>query len=271
MYRQYVDGIRISKFNLRFFRWFRIREKVTMEDATPPQDQRKTLASIRDELDLRTASTSALIYQVLWNDIVSLRRYPGDPIMEKEIASQFGVSRTPVREAILRLANEKLVEILPQSGTFVARIALDTLPEAIIIRKALEEVTVRAACEKATRAQIATLRANLELQKVEAAEANYEGFRKTDDTFHTLIAEAAGYPGIWEIIKSVKIKVDRYCHLSLPKPGRISRLIKEHTAIYNAIRDHEPDRATEAMHVHLDAIMSGVEMPENLAVLTVSR
>lgn len=242
-----------------------------MEDTTPPQEQRKNLASIRDELDLRTASTSALIYQVLWNEIVSLRRYPGDPILEKEIASQFGVSRTPVREAILRLSNEKLIEILPQSGTFVARIALDTLPEAIVIRKALEEVTVRTAASKAGRAQIAILRANLELQKVEAAEANYEGFRKADDTFHTLIAEAAGYPGIWDIIKSVKIKVDRYCHLSLPKPGRISRLIKEHTAIYNAIRDHDGDRAAAAMHVHLDAIMTGVEMPENLAVLSVTR
>jgi DNA-binding GntR family transcriptional regulator len=176
-----------------------------------------------------------------------------------------------VREAILRLSNEKLIEILPQSGTFVARIALDTLPEAIVVRKALEDVTVRAAAVKASRTQIATLRANLELQKVQAAEADYEGFRRTDDTFHTLIAEAAGYPGIWEIIKSVKIKVDRYCHLSLPKPGRIARLIKEHTAIFNAIRDHEPDRAAEAIHAHLDAIMTGVEMPENLAVFTVTR
>jgi GntR family transcriptional regulator, rspAB operon transcriptional repressor len=242
-----------------------------MEDNNPPQEQRKNLASIRDELDLRSASTSALIYQVLWNDIVSLRRYPGEPILEKEIAAQFGVSRTPVREAILRLSNEKLIEILPQSGTFVARIALDTLPEAIIVRKALEDVTVRAAAVKASRTQIATLRANLELQKVQAAEADYEGFRRTDDTFHTLIAEAAGYPGIWDIIKSVKIKVDRYCHLSLPKPGRISRLIKEHTAIFNAIRDHDPDRAAEAIHAHLDAIMTGVEMPENLAVFTVTR
>ncbi len=247
------------------------REKVDMEDNNPPQEQRKNLASIRDELDLRSASTSALIYQVLWNDIVSLRRYPGDPILEKEIAAQFGVSRTPVREAILRLSNEKLIEILPQSGTFVARIALDTLPEAIVVRKALEDVTVRAAAVKASRTQIATLRANLELQKVQAAEADYEGFRRTDDTFHTLIAEAAGYPGIWEIIKSVKIKVDRYCHLSLPKPGRIARLIKEHTAIFNAIRDHDPDRAAEAIHIHLDAIMTGVEMPENLSVFTVTR
>jgi DNA-binding GntR family transcriptional regulator len=242
-----------------------------MEDNSPPQEQRKNLASIRDELDLRSASTSALIYQVLWNDIVSLRRYPGDPILEKEIAAQFGVSRTPVREAILRLSNEKLIEILPQSGTFVARIALDTLPEAIVVRKALEDVTVRAAAVKASRTQIANLRANLELQKVQAVEADYEGFRRTDDTFHTLIAEAAGYPGIWDIIKSVKIKVDRYCHLSLPKPGRIARLIKEHTAIFNAIRDHEPDRAAEAIHAHLDAIMTGVEMPENLAVFTVTR
>jgi DNA-binding GntR family transcriptional regulator len=87
-------------------------------------------------------STSSLIYQTLRREIVSMHRKPGDPIIEKELASTFGVSRTPIREALLRLSAEHLVEIAPQSGTFVARIPLADLPEAIVIRRALEELAV---------------------------------------------------------------------------------------------------------------------------------
>src|SRR6478609_451011 len=96
-----------------------------------------------------SASAWRLVYQNLREDIVSLRLKPGDPISEKEVAGRYGVSRTPVREAIQRLADERLVEIFPQSGTFVARIPYDDLPEAMIIRKALETASVRLATEKA--------------------------------------------------------------------------------------------------------------------------
>jgi DNA-binding GntR family transcriptional regulator len=227
--------------------------------------------SVRDGAELRGASTSALIYQALRTDIVSLRRMPGDPIVEKDIGSQFGVSRTPVREAILRLAAEKLIEIVPQFGTFVARIPLDLLPEALVIRKALENVTVRAAAERATRAQITALRANLHLQRDAVAEGDLDGFRQIDDAFHGAIAEAAGYPGIWSVVQGVKIQVDRYCHLTLPKPGRMTRLVREHAAICKAIADHDPDRAAEKLFEHVDGIMTGIDVPENIGELVLPR
>ena len=81
--------------------------------------------------------------RIFATELVSLQRRPGEAISEAEIALSYGVSRTPVREAILKLSDEGLLEIYPQSGIFVSRIPVAALPEAIIIRKALEETTAR--------------------------------------------------------------------------------------------------------------------------------
>ena len=92
-------------------------------------------------------TAAQLVHRRLRDDIVSMRRRPGDVIFEKEIALEAHVSRTPVREALLRLADEKLIEIVPKSGTMVSRIPAEILPEIIVARAALEAVTVRAAAK----------------------------------------------------------------------------------------------------------------------------
>ncbi|MTJ80786.1 MAG: GntR family transcriptional regulator [Telmatospirillum sp.] len=207
-------------------------------------------------------SAAALIYQTLRREIVSLQRHPGDPIVEKDLGVAFGVSRTPIREAVLRLAAEGLVEIVPQSGTFVARIPLDALPEAMVIRRALEEVAVRTAVTTASRSQIALLDANLERQREAVGRDDRDAFHDADEDFHSGLAEAAGYPGIWTVVQQVKLQVDRYRHLTLPEPGRMARLVDEHAAIVRAIRDHDGDRALAALKIHLDGLESGLlEIP----------
>src|SRR6185312_5452940 len=113
----------------------------------------------------RAATTSARIYSDLRAELVSLRRRPGEIISEAEIANSYGVSRTPVREAILKLSDEGLLEIFPQSGIIVSRIPIAALPESIIIRKALEETTARFAAERATSSQILTLHAIVQRQR----------------------------------------------------------------------------------------------------------
>ena len=128
-------------------------------------------ASARRSGRPRAATASARIYSDLRAELVSLERRPGEAISEAEIALSYGVSRTPVREAILKLSDEGLLEIFPQSGIFVSRIPLAALPEAIIIRKALEETTARLAAERATSSQILALHSILERQR----EANAAG------------------------------------------------------------------------------------------------
>ncbi len=204
-------------------------------------------------------SAAALIYQTLRRDIVSLHRKPGDPIVEKDLAATFGVSRTPIREALLRLAAEHLVEIAPQSGTFVARIPLDALPEAIVIRRALEELAVKAAAGNASRSQIALLEANLERQREAVAGDDRDAFHDADEDFHATIAGTAGYPGIWPLVQQVKLQVDRYRHLTLPQPGRMARLVDEHAAIVHAIRDHDAGLAVAKLGRHLDGLADGLD------------
>jgi DNA-binding GntR family transcriptional regulator len=217
--------------------------------------------TLRIGREFRGASASAQIYQILRGEIISLNRKPGDPIFEKEIGSTLGVSRTPIREAILRLAAENLIEIVPQSGTFVAQIPLDKLPEAIVVRRTLEELTVRTAARRASNSQIVGLRAILELQQECAAANNPDGFHQADDDFHAAVAEAAGYPGVWPLIQQVKIQVDRFCHLSLPEPGRMDRLIREHTAIVDGIAGRDGDQAIAALERHIGGLAAdlGVE------------
>lgn len=207
----------------------------------------------------RATSVAAGIYRDLRTDIVTLRRRPGDPLSEKQISEAYGVSRTPVREAVLKLADEGLVEIFPQSGTFVSRIPFETLPEATVIRKALEGATVRLAAERATRSQIAQLRANLERQREHDAADDADGFHEADEAFHALIAETAGYPGFWTLTQQVKVQVDRCRRLTLPAPGRIAFVISEHAAIAEAIADHDPERAAQYLFSHLDGLSVTIE------------
>jgi DNA-binding GntR family transcriptional regulator len=96
---------------------------------------------------VRRVTTASAIHEHLLGEILSLQLPPGTALQEKLIAEEFGVSRTPVREAIIRLAEAGLVDIFPQSGTFVSRVPVNAIPEAVMIRKALEGATVEAAAE----------------------------------------------------------------------------------------------------------------------------
>lgn len=178
----------------------------------------------------------------------------GSMIPEETLAQSFGVSRTPVREAVLKLADEGLIEVFPQSGTFVARIPLDALPEATEIRKALERTTVRLAAVNASRSQVARLRACVERQRELCAARDEEGFHRADEEFHALIAEAAGYPGFWTITQQVKVQVDRCCRLTLPVPGHIGKVIGEHEAILESIAVHDEAGAVAALEAHLEGL-----------------
>ena len=202
----------------------------------------------------RSETASAAVYRVLRQEIMSLARPPGAPIVEKDIAVAQGVSRTPVREALLRLTSEGLVDTIAKSGTFVARIPISALPEAIVVRKALEQVTVRAAATRARRSDAASLRAILERQREAEAAGNRPAFHQADESFHAAIATIAGYPGIWTLIQGVKTQIDRYRLLTLPQPGRMARVIREHAAVATAIERHDPDRAAAAIEAHLDAL-----------------
>ena len=207
---------------------------------------------------VRARGIGARIYADLRADLVSLERLPGEPISEAELARSYGFSRTPAREAVRKLADEGLIEIFPQSGTFAARIPLAALPETIVIRKALEETSARLAAERGPRSHIIALLAQLERQREASRAGDRNAFHEADEAFHGAIAEAAGYRGIWTLVEQVKVHVDRYRRLTLPQEGRMARAIREHAAIAAAIESGDGARAAQAMGAHLDGLLADI-------------
>jgi len=212
----------------------------------------------------RAATAASKIYNDLRVELVSLQRHPGEVISEAQIALSYGVSRTPVREAILKLSDEGLLEIYPQSGIFVSRIPLAALPEAIIIRKALEETTARMAAERATPSQILALQSILERQREASAAGDSGAFHQADEAFHATVADVAGYPGIWKYIQQVKVHVDRYRRLTLPQRGRMPKVIVEHETVLKAIEAHDAEGARRAMETHLENLLENISTTRHI-------
>ena len=107
---------------------------------------------------------------------------------------------------------------------------------------------------RASRSQLDGLHAILERQRIADAAGDYAAFHQADETFHAAIAEAAGYPGLWTLVRQVKYQVDRLRRLTLPYPGRISRAIAEHAAVADAIERRDADAALAAMNFHLGGL-----------------
>lgn len=203
-----------------------------------------------DQADSGTIADT--IYQRLFDEIVSVKLKPGTPISEQEIALSEGVSRTPVREAVLRLSKNQLVEVVSKSGTYVGRIPLASLPESRVARQALEVLNVKSATERATPEDVEMLRESLLVQSKAIMDSDHSMFYKEDDNFHALIAEIAGYPGIWTLIQQVKLQVDRYRHLTMQESTSLLSTYNEHTRIVDAIELKDPAIAVTAMNIHMD-------------------
>ena len=202
----------------------------------------------------RGRTAAAAIHALMRDDILSLRRAPGSQISEKDIAAAHGVSRTPVREALLRLADEGLVDIVSKSGTYVSRIPIGALGEAIAIRKVLEQFAVRAAVTHASRSQLMELRA-IVARTQEAAEAGDQDlFHRADESFHETIAVAGRHPGVWALVRQVKLQVDRFRRLTLPLQGRMLLAVTEQSAIIDAIEARDGEAAAERLGGHIDRL-----------------
>ncbi|MBO9458335.1 GntR family transcriptional regulator [Labrenzia sp. R5_0] len=202
----------------------------------------------------RAARNSEIVYQDLRNAIINVTLPPGSPLAEKDLTEKYGISRTPVREAILRLAEENLVDVFPKSGTFVARIPVSELREAIVARKALEEVCVREATMKASKSQLMGLRAIVQREQELADKGDEQAFHEADNAFHSGIAAASGYPGIWNMIEKIRLQVERYRRLTLPQEGRMQLIVGEHAAVLKAIEKGDADAAVANMNNHLNKL-----------------
>lgn len=201
------------------------------------------------------STAASLVQDDLRRAILAMEIRPGAPLAEKELTARYGVSRTPVREALIRLKEEGLVEIFPQAGTFVARIPTGAIPEAVFIRQALECATVELLAKIATPETIARFEAIIARQQEAFDGGEQETFHLADEAFHEALADAAGYPGIWKIAQAAKSQIDRCRRMTLPVPGRMAMVIREHRSILDAVREGRSSEAAAAMRTHLGTLL----------------
>ena len=195
------------------------------------------------------------IYRYLRKDIVECTIPPGTLLSEKEISTRFNVSRQPVREAFIKLAENGLVQFLPQRGTFVQKISVKRVADGRFIRSAIECSIARRAAELATAEQLLMLEHNISRQKLAAQHNQTSEFLALDDQFHQLLTEIADCPLAWETIENIKATMDRVRFLTLSKVSPPESLITQHEKIYQAIADHNPESAEKAVLVHLQEMI----------------
>jgi len=215
------------------------------------------VSSLRIARAERTTN-SGVIYRELHRQIVTGALAPGTALSEKTLGESYGVSRTPVREALIRLSEERLVDVLPQQGTFVSRLDIGLIPEAVVIRQALEGATVTTAARIASSEDVARLDDILAQQKFFMEREQVDNFMGADEAFHETIASIALLPGIWSYLRPAKVHIDRARWLTLPFLGRTKPVLAEHRTIRDAIAAHDEDAAGAAMREHLRAVIPDI-------------
>jgi len=206
----------------------------------------------------RPSATVRSIHARIRDDIVTLRLRPGVRLSENELALRFGTSRAPVREALIRLVEEGLIEVLPQRGSFVSRISLAAMQRARFVREALEIAVIRRAAERGLSAA-AQKKIMASLADQENAQSDPETFTLADDAFHRAFADDIGIAQIWAVLDREKSQFDRIRFLSLPVRTPVESLIAQHKGILEAVLNRDPEGAEAAMRVHLSEVLKITE------------
>jgi len=197
-------------------------------------------------------SESARIHAALRAAILDVALAPGAAIAEHDIAARFGVSRTPVREALLRLAGEGLVDIKPQRGTFVARLSLRRIEEALFVRQAVECMILERVTAREDRVGIAARLAAIVAEQAAAIDAGDVGTALDADTrFHRALVVASGLDGVWSVVAEARDLHHRIRAIAVPELGSAAQAIRDHRAIVRAVRDGDAARAMRTMTAHL--------------------
>jgi len=201
----------------------------------------------------RQATIAVQIYQHLRRQIVAGDFVPLQPLSENELAASFGVSRTPVREALGKLEEERLVSILPQYGTFVAPIRTDRVFSDQFVREALECAAIDLAAVRCAAPDAAALRAIIEDQRAAPSD---KAFFAADEAMHRALMVLAGQEAAWQVVDAAKVNLDRIRHLSARHTFKRLSILAEHEQIIGAVIAGDRDGAVAAMRLHLRGVFT---------------
>jgi DNA-binding GntR family transcriptional regulator len=221
----------------------------------PPQIAARRAARSPERLD-RDRQAAPQVFERLRGMIISLALPPGSPLSRAALAGQFGVSSTPIRDALMRLEEEGLVDVFPQYATVVSRVDVRLAQQAHFLRQAIELEIVRALAVSHDATFVAALNAAIAQQQQFAKAGEFEKFMAADNEFHAQLYAAADKQDIWTLVKSRSGHIDRLRRLHLPSPGKAQDIVRHHKLIAKAIGAGDPDEAQKHLRTHLSGTLS---------------
>jgi DNA-binding GntR family transcriptional regulator len=196
-----------------------------------------------------------MVYDHLRAAIIGLEMKPGARIDKIELCDRLQVSRQPLAEAVARLAEERLVVVEPQKGTFVARISLADVAEAAFLRRALEVAAVAAIAPGIDEVMLKRLERLLAYQAAALKADDADEFYALDVRFHTMLFDRLAMRRVAEAVETSRAPLERIRRILLPTPGRRQNTLREHRAIFAALAARDAGKAVAAMGAHLDQVM----------------
>jgi DNA-binding GntR family transcriptional regulator len=204
-------------------------------------------------LQREAAPLRAQLVAQLRTDIVSGRFGAGHRLIEKNLETEYGVSRTVIREALRQLESERLVDIVPNIGPRVRPLSYDDVVHLYQVRRALESAACELAAQTASIAQVKALRAAFERLERRAYEVELPELVAEKNIFYGAIIEASGNPIIGEMLSNVQARIAQVRSITLASPDRVPHMLAELGKVVEAIEAADPAAANAASQSHVDA------------------
>ena len=214
-----------------------------------------TTASVR----ARGRGGAAHVFMTLRQEIIALALAPGAVLSRVELQDRFGLSSTPVRDALMRLQEEGLVDVFPQHATVVSPIDLERAQQGQFLRRSIELEIVRTLALHPDAAVIERLNSLIRQQTAFSRLGEHGAFTAADQAFHKTMYESAKVPELWDVVARHSGHIDRLRRLHLPVPGKMRDVMRDHQAIVDAIAAGQPDAAQAALRDHLSRSLGFVE------------
>lgn len=222
---------------------------------SPQAAARRPAPGSTERLD-RDRQAAPQVFERLRDMITSLVLPPGAPLSRAALAAQFGVSSTPIRDALMRLEEEGLVDVFPQHATVVSRIDVRLAEQAHFLRQALELEIVRQLAIRRDEPLSADLNRTIARQQQFAKAGDFEKFMAADNDFHAQLYAAADKQDLWALVRSRSGHIDRLRRLHLPSPGKAQDIVRHHRLIAKAIGAGEPEEAQRHLRTHLSGTLN---------------
>ena len=206
---------------------------------------------MQEQPSLSRVNLATQVYEFLKRQIVTGQLSFGLKLTEDHLAKELGVSRTPIREAMNRLAQDGLVTVSPGRGAFVQTLSSHDIVEFFEVREALEGMAARLASSRITKETLEKLRSDLEAGMVERERNGYTGYVEADREFHEAITSACGNQHLFQLMTSLRNRIQILRHRSVILPGRARKSFQEHLDIIEALSCQDSNLAEERMRTHI--------------------